>query len=339
MSWLIFIAFLLQAPQDSQIPSIGIIDIYGLRSISEQRIREALQIKEGDSLTNDLQEAKRIAVLRLESLPGVAEARIGLVCCDAGKAILYVGIREKGTPSLQFRPAPRGKVRLPQDVIQAGEDEYKALSDAILKGNSSEDDSHGHALSNDLAARAIQERFITFAARDLKLFRNVLRQSDDAEHRALAAQVIAYTANKQAVVNDLVDAMQDPAGGVRNNAMRALMVMAESALQTTNKQIRIPARPFIEMLNAIEWTDRNKSSWALVKLTYKRDPAILSELRQKAIPSLIEMARWKSSDHAQASFILLGRVAGLPEAEIISAWERDDRAKFIEVAIKRAKAK
>jgi len=183
MSWLIFLALLLPAPQDSQFPPIGIIDFYGLRNISERQVRESLQIKEGDSLSEEPIEAKR----RLESLQGVAEAPFELVCCDAGKAILFVGIRENGTPSLQFRPAPH--------------------------------------------------------------------------------------------------------------------------------------------------------SWALLRLTDKRAPAVLSEIHQKALPSLIEMARWKSSGHAQASFVLLGRVAGLPEDEIAAAWERGDPASFMETAIKRAKAK
>jgi hypothetical protein len=335
MLWLVFIAFLLQAPEDPKIPPIGIIDFYGLRDISDQQVRKALQIKEGDSMPDDLEGATREAERRLMSLPSVAETHISLVCCDAGKAILFVGIGEKGAPLLQFRPTPQGKVRLPQDVTQVGKDGEKAYSDAVLKGNSGEDHSRGHALSNDPATRAIQERFIKFAARDLKLLRNALRHSDDADHRALAAQVIAYTANKQAVVNDLVDAMRDPAGGVRNNAMRALMVMAGSARQTTRRQIRIPARPFIEMLNSIEWTDRNKSSWALYILTEKRDPAIISELRQKALLSLVEMARWKSSAHSQAPFILLGRVAGFLEDEIFAAWEKGDRAAFIEAAVKK----
>ena len=92
------------------------------------------------------------------------------------------------------------------------------------------------------------------------------------------------------------------------------------------------------MLNSIEWTDRNKSSLALLKLTDKRDLAILSELRQKALPSLIEMARWKSSAHAWAPFVLLGRVGGLSEDEINAAWERGDRASFIEAAVKRVKS-
>jgi len=335
MSWLIFLALLLPASQDPQFPPIGIIDFYGLHNISERQVKEALQIKEGDPSSVETKEAER----RLESLPGVAVARISLVCCDAGKSILYIGIREKGAPSLQFRPAPQGKVRLPQDVAQAEDDLQKAWSDAILKGNSGEDDSRGHALANNPSARALQERFVTLAARDLKLLRDVLRDSADAGHRALAAQVIAYTANKQAIVNDLIEAMRDPAEGVRNNATRALAVMAGATRQTTGQPIKIPVRPFIEMLNSIEWTDRNKSSWALLRLTEKRDPAILSEIRQKALPSLIEMARWKSSGHASASFFLLGRVAGLPEDEITAAWERGDRASFTETAIKRAKAK
>jgi hypothetical protein len=335
MSWLIFLALLLPASQDPQSPPIGIIDLYGLRSVSERQVREALQIKEGDPSSVDRKEAER----KLESLPNVAEARLSFVCCDVGKAILYLGIREKGASSIQFHRAPQGKVRLPQDVVQAGEDYQKAVSDAVLKGNTGEDDSQGHALFNDPAARAVQERLIKFAARDLNLLRNVLRHSADAEHRALAAEVIAYTANKQAVVNDLVEATRDPAEGVRNNATRALMVMAGSARQTTKQPIKIPVRPFIEMLNSIECTDRNKSSYALVRLTDKRDPAILSEIRQKALPSLIEMARWKSSDHAYASFCLLGRVAGFPEDEITAAWERGDRASFIETTVTRAKAK
>jgi hypothetical protein len=42
------------------------------------------------------------------------------------------------------------------------------------------------------------------------------------------------------------------------------------------------------------------------------------------------MARWKTLDHALPAFLLLGRVAGLPEAEIQSAWTKANREAFIE---------
>lgn len=335
MRWLIFLALLLTAPHKAQFPIVGIIDFYGLGDISEQQARESLQVKEGESLSDEPEEAKR----RLESLPGVEEARFELVCCVRDKAILYVGIRRKGAPSIEFRSTPRGEVRLPQDVIQAGNDFQKAYNEAALKGNSGEDHSQGHMLSNDPATRAIQQRFVAFAARDLKLFRDVLRNSADAEHRALAAQIIAYAENKQEIVNDLVEAMRDPAEAVRNNAMRALWIMPESTQQTTKKQIQIPAQPFIDMLNSIEWRERNKSSMALLKITNIPAANILSELRRKALPSLVEMARWKTPGHAKAPFVLLGRAAGFPEDEINAAWEHGDHEFFIEAAVKRARTK
>lgn len=331
MSLVIFLALFLPVLQEPQIPPIGIIDFYGLRSVTEQQVRAALQIKEGDSLSDEPKEARR----RLEALPNVAQARLNLVCCETGKAILYVGIREKGSASLEFRPVPQGKAQLPQDVIQAGKDFQNAFMDAVLKGNAGEDDSQGHALMNDPSSRAVQKRFITFAARDLKLLRDVLHHSSDAEQRALAAEIIAYAANKQAVVTDLVEALRDSAGGVRNNAMRALEVMAELERQPAKQRVRIPVRPFVEMLNSIEWTDHNKSSLALLKLTEKRDPAVLSQLRQQALLSLVEMAGWKSPGHANAPFVVLGRVAGFSEQEIVEAWEHGERRAFIALAAKR----
>lgn len=331
MHWLIFLALLLLSVQDPQIPPIGIIDFYGLRTVTEQQARAALQIKEGDSLSDEPKDARR----RLEALPGVAQARLEMVCCDGGKAILYVGIAEKGVPAFQFRQAPKGTIKLPEDIKQAGEEFQKAQMDAVLKGKADEDNSQGHALMSDSVARAVQQRFIIFAARDLNLLRDVLRHSADAEQRALAAQVIAYAANKQAVVNDLVEAMRDPADNVRNNATRALAVMAELSGKAGKQKIQIPARPFVEMLNSIEWTDRNKSSLALVRLTEQRNAAVLAELRHHARSSLVEMARWKASGHAYAPFFLLGRVAGFTEKEINEAWGRSDHAAFVDAATKR----
>jgi HEAT repeat protein len=75
-------------------------------------------------------------------------------------------------------------------------------------------------------ARRIQEQFPAIAAGNLDLLRTVLHTSAEAGDRALAAQIIAYTRDKQAVVPDLVTASRDPSESVRNNAVRALVVMA-----------------------------------------------------------------------------------------------------------------
>lgn len=320
---------------NGQVLPVGIIDFYGLRSISEQQARQALKIKEGDAVPESNEEAQR----RLEALPNVQQARLRFVCCDAGKAILYVGIEERGSPAVQFHPAPQGRVRLPESMVQAGD----ALDDAVMraarKGDVGEDDSQGHALFHNPEARALQERYIKFAAHDLKLLRSVLRESSDAKHRAFAAEIIAYAANKRDVVKDLVYAMADPDEGVRNNSMRALAIIAGFARDGTTKHIKVPIQPFIEMLNSISWTDRNKASVALLQLTEKRDAAVLSSLRHRALQSLIEMSRWKSSGHAHSPFFILGRVGNLAEEEIRKAWSSGDREFLIETVTKRVGAK
>jgi len=316
---------------NGQNPPIGIIDFYGLRSVSEQHARQALQMKEGDSFSGSREEAER----RLEALPNVQQARLDAVCCEGGKAILYVGIKEKGAPSLLFRSAPKGAIRLPETIIQAGEAFSDALTEGVQKGDVGEDDSRGHTLNSYPKARAIQERFITFAAQDLKLLRAVLYESADAQHRALAAQITGYAPSKRGVVKDLLYGMSDPDSVVRNNSMRALAVIAGFGQQFPKQQIIVPVKPFIDMLNSIVWTDLNKSSFALYQLTEKRDPAVLSELRERALPSLVEMSRWKSPGHAFRAFFLLGRVGNLSEREIQKEWDSGNRETLIEKVLKK----
>jgi hypothetical protein len=305
-----------------------------LRSISEQQVRQALQIREGDALPESTKEVQR----RLETLTNVEQARLTVTCCEADKFILYIGIREKGSPILRFRAAPKGAVRLPATIAQVGEEYKKAWEEAVLKGDAGEDDSQGHVLLSNPKVRAIQERYISFAAQDLAMLRSVLREASDAGHRALAAHIIAYHTNKRDIVKDLVYGMSDPDSDVRNNSMRALGVLAVFANNWPKQRIKIPVEPFINMLNSIEWTDRNKSSLALYQLTEKRNPAILSKLREHAVPSLIEMSRWKSPGHALGPFFLLGRAGNLSEDEIEKHWDSGNRETLIETVLKRVKS-
>lgn len=332
MPWLRVLVCLFLSSQNAQMPPIGTIDFYGLHSLSESQVRQALKIKEGDPALTSFDEV----VKSIGSLVGVERVYPSFGCCDKnGKSTLYIGIEEKGFPSLRFRPAPKKNVLLSQDVIEAGRAFLDTNEQAVLSGNATEDETQGHALSNYPPARAIQNQFIKFAARDISRLRDVLHNSVNAEHRAIATQVIAYARNKRAVVNDLVFAIKDPDSNVRNNAMRALAVMA-NAQESGKLKVTIPWEPFIDLLNSIVWTDRNKSSLALINITQKRDPKLLARLRSRALPSLVEIARWKEKGHAAAGFFILGRIAGLPEKELNEVWKRDDRETIINAAMKRA---
>ncbi len=317
---------------------IGIIDFYGLGRISESEARRALTVKEGDSvsLLGDeppafMAESER----RLATLAGVARAHVELVCCDDGRQIVYVGLEEQGRPPTHLRVAPTGKVRLAADIVRVGSDFDKVFMEAIQGGDAGEDDSQGHALNHDPATRAVQQRFIGYAARDLKDLRHVLRDSSDAGQRALAAQVLGYVPHKQDVVDDLVYAMGDSSGEVRNNAMRALAMFAAMTPSAGRPVVRVPAEPFVGLLRSLLWTDRNKASLALLGLTARRDPDLLERLRREAIVPLVEMARWKSMGHAEPALTILGRIGGLSDEATRAALGRSEREGIINAALER----
>jgi hypothetical protein len=322
---------MLPARSGAQLPRIGIIDIYGAHKTNPQQIRDALGISVGDSLTG-------LALLqvsaKLTDLPGVASASVDPVCCEDGKTMLYVGVIEDGAPTLDLRAAPNGASRLTPDVIAAGTAFGDANVRAVMRGFMKEDLSQGHSLMADSAARMIQLQFVELAAKHLDTLRKVLRTSSDGDHRAVAAQVLAYYTNKQAIVGDLVYAMRDANADVRNNATRALWVIAMYGQQHPELKINVPYEPFIDLLNSLSWTDRNKSSLALMQLTESRNPTLLAALKTRAFDSLVDIAQWTNPGHSLAGVMILGRIAGIPDPEIYATFERGERDKIIEAARK-----
>ena len=105
----------------------------------------------------------------------------------------------------------------------------------------------------------------------------------------------------------------DPDPDVRNNAVRALGVIASSSQQRASM---IPPKPFIALLKSEKWVDRNKGGWLMINLTESRDPKLLKQLRTKAMEALVEMARWRNAAHASFARRLLGRIAGIEEAKL-----------------------
>lgn len=301
----------LNGPAVAQLPRVGSIDFYGLRTLRPAYLYNAIGVQIGDSLTTSSEAARTAIRERLLQVAGVADAAVSIICCDGGRSLMYVGIREIGSPELDFDSVPAGPERLPDEMITAERDYLRALTEAVRRNQAEEDASAGHALMNYPPARAVQERFVVFAAQHETLLRTVLKNSADEQHRAVAAQILAYAADKKSVVTDLVRATRDPDAAVRNNAIRALGVMAAA-------DIDVPLEPFIDLLSSVDWTDRNKASFVLTAITSNRDTASLRVLRERALGSLVEMARWRFIGHAAPAGIILGRMAGIPEDQIFA---------------------
>ncbi len=309
-------------------PKIGVIDFYGLHKVSEAAVRQALGVHEGDALPR----SKGATEEHLDSIPGVVEAHLEAVCCDEGRMILYVGIEEKGAAHFDIRDAPDGDADLPQEVA----DMYRKL-EQTSPASSREDLTKGYGLSANPDARAIQEQFVPIAKRYTGELRHVLRDSSDEDQRAIAVYVLGYAPDRTSVINDLQYAMKDADPGVRANAAHALKAMAVYARLHPEEHLRIEPTWFVEMLNSLSWADRNQAVDMLLTLTDNHDESTLEQIRERAITSLAEMARWKALSHALPAFLLLGRVAGLPDQQVQEAWNRGDREAVIEQALNKRK--
>jgi hypothetical protein len=323
------IAHLPAAGQAGRADRLSAVDLYGLRTVPEAAVRAAVGLRPGDARPDSVGPI----LARVRAIPGVADADVAPVCCgEDGGTLLFVGIREQGTPAPTRRAAPTGGARLPQAMVAAGEARMRALAAAVRRGSARQDDSRGYALSEDSAMRAEEERYIAFATAHADTLRAVLRTSSDAEHRALAAEILAYGTERSAIARDLLAAVDDPDADVRNNAVRALAVLAEWAGRNPQAGVQIPADPFITLLNSVEWTDRNKGAFALMSLTASRAPVLMAELRARAYHSLAEMARWTNPGHAMMSYMILARIAGVSDREAIDAFNAGRREAVIAAA-------
>lgn len=300
----------------AQAPRVGGIEFYGLHKLSEQKLLHVLHLKAGDPLPpskGDLED-------ELEKISGVVLAHVEAVCCEDGKTTLFIGIEEKGAPHLAFRSAPSGDAVLPENLVDTYHKFLEAVRDAARRGSTAEDLTAGHSLMADPDARDLQEQFADFAGAHLPLLHDVLRDSEDEEQRAMAATIIGYAVNKKDVLNDLEFALQDPDEAVRANALRSLNAIAVLARLQPRLGIHVSPTWFIEMLNSIVLSDRTRAADALVTLTSQDAASALSQIRERALDSVVEMAQWKELRYALPPFILVGRLAGMNEEEIQRAW-------------------
>jgi hypothetical protein len=296
----------------AQMPRIGDINFYGLHEVTAAGILETLHIAPGDALPPSKGDTEE----RTEQIPGVASARIQVVCCQANRIALFIGIQERGQPGIAFHLQPVGEAELPQALMT----EFGEFQGAVLRGGP--------------PVKSTEDRLSAFAADQTELLRSVLRTSWDAEQRQAAATIIGYAPHKKAVLDDLLFALQDPDPDVRSHAAQSLSAIAVLARKSPELGIRVPATWFVELLDSVELSDRLESTKALLILTEGRDAATQALIRRRAMPALVEMANWKTLSYARPPFLLLGRVAGLPDAQVRQSWEKGDRDAVIQRALK-----
>jgi hypothetical protein len=310
----------------AQLPRVGDINFYGLHKLTADQILAAAHLGPGDTVP-----ASRVDLEdRIINIPEVMDAQVQSVCCDGDRTTLFIGIRERGETDVEFRVPPSGTATLPEDLMT----HYREYSGLLLRA-----EMNGKSNQADPAMHRDQENFRAYAAAHTLKLRAELHTGPDAEQRAAAATAMAWSFNKRAAVDDLMFALQDPDESVRAPALRSLAIIAAVGRQQPALGIRIPASGLVDLLNSVVLSDRMESARTLLAMTEKQNAATLDLIRERALMSLAEMARWPTRAYAQPPFELLGRVAGLKSADVNESWEKDDRDAVIQKALDSAAKK
>jgi hypothetical protein len=300
---------------------IGSIDFFGYKGIDLQPVIAAVPVHAGDPFRNTEREAVRTRIKEaIRNVMRDEPAGVTFVCCNPKKEwMIFIGLRENGSQPVRYTSRPDGAAVFPAEVIELYSERERLLPDAI-RAQAAEDTSNGYSLNAYPPMREKQLAMREFALGNERLVREVLKSSREDKQRAVAAEVLGYADTTRTQVSALVKASFDANNEVRNNAVRALSVIA---LSNPKRAQLIDAGPFIPLLNSATWSDRNKSAALLEVLSKSRQPELMAKLRADALDSLIEMAKWNNPGHAYFSRAILGRIAGIEEVRLKTILDGD----------------
>ena len=304
------LALLFLAPLAGARDRIASIEFFGYQGLDPEAVRKALPFHEGDPLARDTRAQARAAVKRIT---GGDATDVALICCiNDGDTAIFIGLPGGSSRPIVFNPRPKQDLSLSPELLAL----MNAMDDAESAATifAEVDTRPGYRLMKDPRANAAELKVREYALGHTEELIRVLSNSGDREQRASAADALGYAGRSGQQLATLVLAARDPYEIVRNNAARALseILDADSAVAA-----QIPPGPFIDLVRSGTWTDRNKASSVLEPMTKSRNPEILGRIKLDAWDALMEMARWHTTGWASGPRMILGRVAGLPEDQMI----------------------
>lgn len=311
---------------------IGEINYFGYGGLPLAEIRAALPLHVGDTLSLATFSTKPVDDA-IASVIGKPATDVSVVCCDASRRLeLFIGLPGSTSRTLDGDPAPSGNTHLDPEGLGLYEQGQLLLVQVVARGTATEDDSQGYRVSKDPALKKVDLAMRSYAIGREPGLTHVLQTAGDPKDRRAAATLMGYVRRSPTQLEALSKAIHDPDGEVRNNAIRALEVLAADA---SAEQMQISLTPFISLLYSGSWTDRNKASLFLMRMTESRNPELLRSLRDQALEPLIEGASWDDvPGHSDPFLRILARIGGIPNDKIETLRNANNKDTIIAAAMR-----
>lgn len=339
---LIAIALSAGAAAAQDVPAFATLDVYGSSTVDAPMVRAALtpELEELVALGREAQANPNADMAQIERRAEAIRAKIeNLFAAGAPLAYFQVGMTtDFGPPQryhlsidvveqadaarrMPFRAAPTEDLPDPGGVLAVWR-EYEqkmfelAFAGAPLALAFDECPVLHCAAPFDFPELAPYLPRLNDGARrhEGELYR-VAADSADASARATALFVLAHTENVERLMQALAQAIYDPSGGVRNNAMRVLMFLAQK-----RPDLDFPLDDLIEALDFPASSDRNKAGSTLAVLAAQ--PRYRERLRA-AVPTALRVLRLEEPNNHDPAYEILKHVSGESFGDRdYAAWER-----------------
>lgn len=154
------------------------------------------------------------------------------------------------------------------------------------------------------------------AKKESEFILQALKKDPDPERRAAAAFLAGCMEDPQKILRELMPAVEDKSAVVRNNAIR---VIGSTILAAKIQDIDL--KPFIQLLNSPQETDRNKS--LLVLLRVSKNKKLQKIMIKEAGKQLIALLALKQPNNHEIAYSILKEISDNDFGEYnLSAWKQ-----------------
>jgi hypothetical protein len=337
--WAAFSA--MEAAAQSPAPAIATIDVYGSSTFDSARARAELRplIEDFVALSAEAQSNPNADMAELQARGDALEARMREALGDPPLAHFEVSMTtDFGPPQrlhvsldiveqqdaarrMPFRAAPTADLPDPDGLLALWAEYQAKVLELAFAGTPLRVDAGECPALHCIAPFDVPELapylalFDDGARRHEDALYRLAAESADAEERQHALFLLAHTNDAERVLPALGDAIYDPAGGVRNNAMRVLMFLAES-----RPELDFPVSALVAALDFPGSSDRNKAGYTLAALAAQ--PRYRDAVRA-AVPTALRVLRLEKPNNHDPAYEILKLVSGETFGDRdYAAWER-----------------
>ncbi len=223
---------------------------------------------------------------------------------------------------MPFRAAPTLELDDPGGLLALWEEYEQKMYQLALAGTPMRVDENNCPVLHCIAPFDLPElapylpRFNDGARRHEAGLYAVAANSADASERATALFVLAHTNDAQRLAPVLGRAIYDPNSGVRNNAMRVLMFLAQRGAE-----VDFPIRDLIAALDFPSSADRNKAAYTVAALAGQGE--YRDTISAEAVPAALRLLKLEKANNHEPAYQILTQVSGETFGDRdYAAWER-----------------